>query len=381
MAFIFQFDETSPGGFSTKEPYLTEQLITYIGNKRSLLPFLRQGFDKVKKQLGKKDLICLDGFSGSGSVSRLLTRYASKLITNDLEPYCKTINQCFLSHYLHPAPKVEQRDIIEAIKYLNSLELSHKVGIIESLYAPEDDKNIKKGERVFYTNENAKIIDRVRTEIDKLPKNIRIFCLAPLLIKSSIHVNTSGVFKGFHKNGRGIGQFGGRGRNALKRICQKIRLDVPLLCDRECEIHVTNEDINKLIDNLSDLDLTYYDPPYNQHPYGSNYFMLNVINDYKQPDKISGVSGIPVEWNRSAYNKQQEAEIAMDDLIKNTNSKYILVSYNDEGIIPIKKFREILERYGKVELMKQEYNAYRGSRNLKDRPIKVTELLWILEKR
>ena len=24
-------------------------------------------------------------------------------------------------------------------------------------------------------------------------------------------------------------------------------------------------------------DLAYFDPPYNQHPYGSNYFMLNTI--------------------------------------------------------------------------------------------------------
>ena len=36
-----------------------------------------------------------------------------------------------------------------------------------------------------------------------------------------------------------------------------------------------NEDINILIDKLPDnFDLVYLDPPYNQHPYGSNYFML-----------------------------------------------------------------------------------------------------------
>ena len=34
------------------------------------------------------------------------------------------------------------------------------------------------------------------------------------------------------------------------------------------------------------------DPPYNQHPYGSNYFMLNLICDYREPVEISAVSAI-----------------------------------------------------------------------------------------
>ena len=33
----------------------------------------------------------------------------------------------------------------------------------------------------------------------------------------------------------------------------------------------------------ADLDLAYFDPPYNQHPYGSNYFMLNLLVHYRRP--------------------------------------------------------------------------------------------------
>jgi adenine-specific DNA-methyltransferase len=203
-----------------------------------------------------------------------------------------------------------------------------------------------------------------------------------LLVKASIHNNTSGVFKGFHKKD-GIGHFGGKGENALTRIKGEIILDLPLLSDFECPVNVYQKDINELIKNssLPEFDLVYYDPPYNQHPYGSNYFMLNIINGGKPIDIQDGVSGISKDWNKSDYNRARVAEQSMDELIKNTNAKYILISYNNEGIIGVDNFRAILSRYGNVSLHEQEYNAYRGSRNLNDRDIKVNEWLWMVEKK
>jgi adenine-specific DNA-methyltransferase len=109
--------------------------------------------------------------------------------------------------------------------------------------------------------------------------------------------------------------------------------------------------------------------------------MHNIINGGKPIDIQDGVSGISKDWNKSAYKKTKEAEQSMDELIKNTNAKYILISYNNEGIISADNFRAILSKYGEASLHEQEYNAYRGSRNLNDRDIKVNEWLWILEKK
>ena len=118
----------------------------------------------------------------------------------------------------------------------------------------------------------------------------------------------------------------------------------------------------------------------NQHPYGSNYFMLNIISKNEKPKKISKISGIPQNWNKSHYNKSKEAEIFLDDLIKNTKSKYIAVSYNNEGIISIDKINEILNKYGNLSILEKEYNAFRGSRNLNDRQLKVKEIIFLLKK-
>lgn len=374
------FSQDPVDNLDLDNPFFTSHLITYIGNKRRLLPFLYKGFLKIRERVGKKKLVVFDGFVGSGATARLLKAFASELHVNDLEDYAETLNRAYLANKLD----INIKKLEEYINWLNQNKLPKKAaapGFIEKNYAPKDDKNVQAGERVFYTNTNAKIIDNLRYLINKVPVGYRHFCLASLLVKASIHTNTSGVFKGFHKN-NGNGHFGGRGENALTRIKKEISLDTPEFSDFECPVNVYKQDLNKLVKNkdLPFFDLVYYDPPYNQHPYGSNYFMLNIINGGKEIEIQDGISGIAKEWNRSAYNKRNAAEEAMDQLLADTHARFIAISYNDEGIIPIETFKKILAKYGEWELMEQDYNTYRGSRNLRDRDIKVKELLWILEK-
>lgn len=363
-----------------RSQFFNSHLITYIGNKRRLLPFLCQGFSKVRDRIGKKKLVILDGFVGSGASARLLKAFASKLYINDIEDYSETVNRAYLAN----KSTIDLEKLKEYIDWLNANKLnakSKRPGFIEQNYAPRNDDKVRKGERVFYTNNNARIIDNIRKLIDDIPAPYRDFCLAALLVKASIHNNTSGVFKGFHKR-NGVGHFGGQGENALTRIMQEISLDVPVLSDFECPVFAYKRDVNELVTDprLPDFDLAYYDPPYNQHPYGSNYFMLNIINSGQECAIQDGISGIAQEWHRSAYNKKKAAEDALNRLLRDTRARFIVVSYNDEGIIPIERFKKVLSHYGSWELMEQDYNAYRGSRNLRGRNIKVRELLWILEK-
>lgn len=375
------FPQSSVENLDLNNSFFTSHLITYIGNKRRLLPFLFKGFLRIKEKVGKKKMVVFDGFVGSGATARLLKAFASELHVNDLEDYAETLNKAYLAN----RSEIDIEELERHINWLNENKLkstTRKPGFIERNYAPKDDNNVQAGERAFYTNTNAKIIDNLRRLIDEMPSKYRHFCLASLLVKASIHTNTSGVFKGFHKH-NGNGHFGGRGENALSRIKKEIALDTPEFSDFECPLYVYKQDLNKLVkdDKLPFFDLVYYDPPYNQHPYGSNYFMLNIINGGKPIEIQDGVSGIAKEWNRSAYNKREAAKKAMDQLLADTRARFIAISYNDEGIIPIDSFKEILSRHGKWELMEQDYNTYRGSRNLRDRDIKVKELLWILEKK
>lgn len=364
-------------------PFFTSHLITYIGNKRRLLPFLYKGFLDIRKRLKKDKLVSFDGFAGSGAVGRLLKGFSKELHVNDLEDYSETLNKAYLIN----RADVDLAKLKEHIDWLNANRLPRrrtaKPGFIERNYSPKDDDSIQPGERVFYTNANARIIDNLRRLIGGIEEEpYRTLCLAALLVKASVHTNTSGVFKGFHKRG-GQGHFGGAGENALSRIKKEIMLEMPVLSDFHAKVRVHKRDTNELVRDreLPFFDLAYYDPPYNQHPYGSNYFMLNIINGGKPVEIQDGVSGIAKDWNRSAYNKRKQAEDALDSLLADTRASFIAVSYNDEGIIPIDTFKKILSKHGKWDVLQQDYNAYRGSRNLRNREIKVKELLWILEKK
>jgi adenine-specific DNA-methyltransferase len=224
-------------------------------------------------------------------------------------------------------------------------------------------------------------IDTARQIIEKIPQDEQKYFLAPLLSEASIHANTSGVFKGFYKNKEtGIGQFGGLNRDALFRITGNIKLPFPIFSNFHCETIITNGDSNKIIRDLPEVDIAYLDPPYNQHPYGSNYFLLNLILENKYPENISKVSGIPKDWNRSDYNRSHKALQALIELVENIKAKFVMVSFNAEGIISIEQMKEMLGKIGKFQVLEEEYNVFRGSRNLNNREIHVREFLFLLEK-
>ncbi len=322
--------------------YLSEQIITYIGNKRSLLDFIGKSVDIVKKELGKEKLITADLFSGSGIVARYLKQYSSDLIVNDLENYARTINECYLTN----KSAINEKELDKWFKYLkkNLEEEKLEDGFITKLYSPKEDNNIKEGERVFYKSRNAKYIDTERKLLDNVPEPYKTLFLGPLLYEASNRTNTSGVFKGFYKNSEtNIGQFGGNGKNALKRILSDIEVKKPVLSNFDCNVKIYQQDTVELVKELPGMDLVYLDPPYNQHPYGSNYFMLNLINDYKEPEKVSKVSGIPEKWNKSDFNKKATALTMMKSICENVNAKYVLISFNSEGFISFEEMVKIYE--------------------------------------
>lgn len=357
--------------------YLKDQIITYIGNKRKILPFIERSLN----QIGIKDYTFLDLFSGSGIVSRLAKVHgAKKIIANDLEYYSMVLNSVFLRN--------EEGDKKEFEEMKNEI-LSKPLfeGWVSENYAPKDDNDIQRGERCFYTHENALLIDSYIEALRNEPCEVADMFLAPLIYEASVHTNTSGVFKGFYKNKQGIGQFGGEGKNALQRICGKIDPQFPVFCPNETENIIISADAStvvrdtKIVEQAKGVDITYIDPPYNQHPYGSNYFMLNAIAKCKCPDEISKVSGIPKDWNRSIYNKRVEGVMQLLKDIENVDSKYVLLSYSSEAYLPIKDMVAELAKIGLItNLQEIDYNVFRGSRNLSNRPKKLQEYLITIRK-
>lgn len=362
-----------------KHGFVFQTMLTCIGNKRKLVNNISSIIDELRQILGKDKLNIVDGFAGSSVVSRELSYFADNLYVNDLEYYSYLMAYC----YLVKPTAIQREHIIHHIAAMNNIALigPFKEGIICKHYAPKETNNIKEGERCFYTRENALIIDTLRDYIaNHAEPELVPYLLTPLLTKASIHTNTAGVFKGFYKKGN-LGWFGGNGECALSRIMKPITLDIPVWND-ECEYtpHITNADINALVGELPpDIDIMYYDPPYNQHPYGSNYFMLNIIAKNEEPADISKVSGIPAKWNKSNYNARDSALTSMKHLLEVslTKSKYLLLSYNNEGIISTEHWETLFRPYT-VKKYEITYDTYKGSRNLKNRSDKVIEIMYLI---
>lgn len=360
--------------------YLSRQLITYIGNKRALLGPIGASVERVKRRLGKSKLAIFDAFSGSGVVSRFFKAHSSLLIANDMEDYAAVVGRC----YLRNRSDVDLPAIARIIADFNAKVAGEQFprGFIEDLYAPRDEALINREDRVFYTKSNARRLDNYRRLIDSAPTEMRDLLLGPLLSEASIHANTAGVFKGFYKDREtGIGQFGGSGSDALLRILGEIKLDAPILSNFECDYQVYQEETNALARRLKGLDLVYIDPPYNQHPYGSNYFMLNLLVRYERPQNVSVVSGIPVDWRRSGYNVRTQALPLLSQLLQELDSSFLLISFNNEGFISPQEMLALLHTLGSVEVFETKYNAFRGCRNFSNRSIHVTEQLFLVERR
>ncbi len=359
--------------------YLSSQLITCLGNKRALLDFIGKGVGIVKEELGRERLRCFDVFSGSGIVSRYLKQHSSFLAVNDLEPYAEMISRCYLPN-ARDVPLEELRAVHRQL--CSRLEKQEwEEGIISRLYAPRNDSDIQKGERVFYTRRNALYLDTARRLLESVDEQLQPFFLGPLLSEASIHANTAGVFKGFYKCRKtGIGKFGGSRGDALHRIQGHISLPFPVFSRFESDISIFRGDSAEVAAQVPEVDLAYLDPPYNQHPYGSNYFMLNLLVQYTPPRSISRVSGIPADWNRSDFNRPHKAFEAFSALACNVKARYLLVSFNSEGFIPHEQMMGLLNSLGEVRVLETRYNTFRGSRNLRGRNVHVREFLYLLRK-
>lgn len=360
--------------------YLSGQLITYIGNKRSILGQIGSVVDTVKRRLGKSHLRFFDAFSGSGVVSRFMKAHSSFIVSNDFEDYTARIGRCYLSNR-SDVDLAALSDIVDELnKRVTTDEFSK--GFIEELYAPVNEANITKDDRVFYTIDNARRLDNYCRMMDDYPQVFHDLLMGPLLNQTSVHSNTAGVFKGFYKNrATGVGQYGGTGLDALSRIKGKITLETPVLSNFECDYLVLQEDVHSAAKQMSGFDLAYIDPPYNQHPYGSNYFMLNLVTNYERPPNISRVSGIPSDWRRSGYNVRAKSLSLLKGLLYEIDAPFLLVSFSNEGFIAPEAMREMLQKMGSVETIEISYNAFRGSRNFKNRSIRVTEQLFLVQRK
>jgi adenine-specific DNA-methyltransferase len=186
-----------------------------------------------------------------------------------------------------------------------------------------------------------------------------------MLYATSYVSNTSGVFKGFH-NG-----WGGQTGTALYRILSRFELRPAVFFDNGEVNRTYQEDATDLARWLrrGRPDLVYLDPPYNQHPYGSNYHVLNSVALWDKPALSPTITkgdkaAIRTDWRterRSKYNHRSEATQEFGELLDTLNARWILTSYSTDGMIPLEDLVRIACGRGRTEVVLKGYKRYRVS--------------------
>jgi adenine-specific DNA-methyltransferase len=345
--------------------FVFNQLIPYIGNKRKLLPLIGRAIEASGLAPGQS---FVDLFSGSGVVARFAKAQGMRVIANDWEPYSEQINRCYIGSNL--APRFDGGSYAEMIAHLNALP--PVAGWVTDHLCPDDDEHYVIGrDRLFYMRKNGMRIDAIREELERLRGagrigDMQLACLlAPLLYQCCYTSNTSGVFKGFHAG------WGGSNGTARYRICGDLKLEPAALCDNGLVNEVTRLDAQRFArEHGGTYDFVYIDPPYNQHPYGSNYHVLNSVALWDKPPlgrKIGGrgdKSAIRLDWRterRSPYNSARLASQAIAALIDATPARWIAVSYSTDGNIALLDLAEACRARGATSAFVQPYKRYRVS--------------------
>ncbi|TYA13773.1 DNA adenine methylase [Aggregatibacter actinomycetemcomitans] len=351
----------------------------YIGNKESLINSIYQVM-LSRNILGKS---FFDVFSGTTSVAKFFKKLNYKIISSDLMYYSYVLQKAYIDNNSEPeflnlksiidfkSYDMFSTPVNDILNYLNKLE--QKKGFIYSNYTPDGTLNLEQP-RMYYTGENGAFIDKVRTKIEEwyinglLTENEYFILIASLIETVPFYANISGVYAAFHKKWDS---------RALKSMYL-----------REPEI-IINSHSNKCYQSNSldlleevEADIFYLDPPYNQRQYAPNYHLLETIAKYDNPE-IKGVSGMRDYSNQKS--RFCNAYTALNDLerfVKYGKYKHLILSYNNEGIMPEGEIIEVLKtNHNHVEIVDFDYLRFKSNNNgyHKDKKF-IKERLYIVSK-
>lgn len=332
--------------------------MNYIGSKHSLLDFISS---TVRDIAGAdlSDKVFCDIFAGTGAVGRAFKPKVKKVISNDWEYYSYVLNRNYIGNHREMADKERFIDELNAI--------DGQEGFIYRNYCEGSGSG-----RQYFSDANGRKIDAIRMQIERwrveeaVSDDMYYYLLASLLESADKHANTASVYGAFLKS--------------LKATASKpMRLEGAEYAINENEHQVYCQDANELIKSIEG-DILYLDPPYNARQYGANYHLLNTIAEYK-PFAPKGKTGLR-DYSRSSYCGRKSVSVSFEDLIKDAQFGYIVLSYNNEGLMSLADIRRIMSQYGRYDVVSKEYQRFRADKeeNRHHLADKTTEYLHILEK-
>ena len=317
----------------------------YIGGKTQLLEY-------IKEQIPEDVDSIIDLFSGSGAVANFFKEKNYTTYSNDLLYFSYVLLRGELC--LNKFPDFKNLGF-DPINYLNSIDITKtnfniKDCFIYQNYTPHDECK-----RMYFQPQNGLKIDLIRLTIEKWKNENKInedeyfYLLSSLLQAVPFVANITGVYSAYLKFWDA-------------RTYKELTLQKPKILKSRKNIQAFNMDCKNLLKTVS-ADLLYADPPYNSREYLPNYHILETIAKYDYP-KIKGVTGMrEYSKQKSDFCSKAKVKDAFENMIKLSNSKYILISYNNEGLISTEDLSNLCQKYavkGTFKLTEIDYKRYKS---------------------
>ncbi len=336
----------------------------YLGNKTKLVPFLLRAVEG----LGEEPGVACDPFAGTASVSTALKRTGWRVHAGDVMAASYALQVARVEYdrtprfpsTLLPAGARNGARTVSYRKLLAWLGGRESDGFVSEHYTLAGSEGRAHG-RMYFSPRNARRIDAIRTAIGRWEAEGRLdpgraqLLLATLIEAADRVANTTGVYASFVKTlqpnakrdlelrpivptpgpggSGGSSAYRGRARDLLRRV--------------------------------GGVDLVYLDPPYNARQYPAYYHIPELLAvGWDPPPAIRGKTGlIPDEDLRSDWCRRHRAGHALRDVLAAADGRHILLSYNDEGLIPPDEIEAALRARGIADsyrVLTRPYKRYRS---------------------
>lgn len=306
-------------------------MIKYLGSKRRLVPELGRLFAASGARTA------LDLFTGTTRVAQEFCRRGGLVTCVDTAAYSEVLAQCYV---VLDATAVDETEIAEALARLE--ELPDRRGYVTEVFC----------ERARYFHpDNGVRIDAIRDGIDELYGDswLRPVLLTSLLEAADRVDSTVGLQMAYLKQW-------------APRALRPLRLVPPALTSGTGR--AVRGDALEICPELGPVDLAYLDPPYNQHRYFTNYHVWETLVRWDAPEHY-GVACKRVdareEATRSPFNSRRRMPDALAGLIADVQARTVVVSFSNEGFVPLAGLVEMCEQRGlPVRVLAYDARRYIG---------------------
>lgn len=307
-------------------------MIKYIGSKRLLVPRIIELTNALPRTRSAVDL-----FSGTARVGHALKKEGLRVAANDLSAYAATLALCYVQADAGPI----QRQAKRWIKTLNALPGER--GYVTRTFCEEAR---------FFRPENGARIDAIRGAIRDaaLEPELEAVLLTSLIEAADRVDSTTGVQMAFLKDW-------------APRAYRPLELRLPELIrrPRAGKSSAYQLDAQVAARQLTG-DVGYLDPPYNQHKYLNYYHVWETIVRGDEPEHYGVVcKRIDCLDHRSPFNSRREIHQALADVVEQLDTRYLIVSFNDEGFITPEAMIALLSERGQVWREQVDYPRYIGA--------------------